>query len=67
MKKYTLTENYNNNAAGTTVYKAVYYDYGLANDDTRTTGVEHISVTLKEDGGYPFFTIPAYILEGVGQ
>ncbi len=49
--------------AGTTVYDSMYADYGCANDDTRYTGIEHISVTLKSDGGYPFFTIPLRDLE----
>lgn len=43
---------------GMTVYKCLRYDYGLANDDTVLTGVKHISVTVKSDGGYPYFTVP---------
>jgi hypothetical protein len=43
---------------GTTVYSCMSHDYGCANDDTRMTGIEHTSVTLKSDGGYPFFTVP---------
>jgi hypothetical protein len=45
-------------AAGTVVFRPNGWDYGSANDDTRVTGVEHISVTLDADGDYPFFTIP---------
>lgn len=48
---------------GDIVYKAIYCDYGCANDDTRSTGLEHISVTYKSDGQYPFFTIPKQHLE----
>jgi hypothetical protein len=49
--------------AGTIVYGAKGYDYGLASDDSRATGLQHRSVTLKEDGDYPFFTIPERDLE----
>lgn len=44
--------------AGTVVFRPKGWDYGAANDDTRVTGVEHISVTLSSSGDYPFFTIP---------
>jgi len=44
--------------AGDIVYGCIYHDYGSANADTRDTGIDHISVSLKEDGGYPYFTIP---------
>lgn len=50
-------------AAGTTVYGAKGYDYGVAADDSRFTGLLHRSVTLNEDGDYPFFTIPERDLE----
>lgn len=43
---------------GDFVYKQKYHDYGLASDDTRMTGIEHVSVTLNENGDYPGFTIP---------
>ncbi len=43
--------------AGTVVYDIRGWDYGLASDDTRMTGVQHVSVTLDEDGGYPSFTV----------
>lgn len=48
---------------GDIVYDSIKHDYGLANDDTRITGIEHVSVTFKEDGDYPFFTIPRQDLE----
>lgn len=44
--------------AGTVVYACAKHDYGLARDDTRMTGIVHISVTLDPDGDYPFFTVP---------
>lgn len=50
---------------GTIVYDSMKPDYGLANDDTRFTGVMHISVTLNEDGDYPFFTVPLSDLERI--
>jgi hypothetical protein len=49
--------------AGTAVYEQAGYDYGLSSDDTRITGIEHISVTLNEDGDYPGFTVPVHDLE----
>lgn len=49
--------------AGTTVYVCRGPDYGCARDDEKATGLEHISVTLKPDGDYPFFTMPRTDLE----
>lgn len=49
--------------AGTTIYSCAYCDYGCAGDDTRITGIEHRSFTLKPDGGYPFFTMPVRDVE----
>ena len=43
---------------GDTVYSCMKSDYGLASDDTETTGMLHLSVTFKSDGDYPCFTIP---------
>jgi hypothetical protein len=50
---------------GTIVYESTKHDYGLASDDTDITGIYHVSVTLNEDGDYPFFTIPFEDLEAV--
>lgn len=47
---------------GDTVYELYGYDYGLASDDSRATGVPHKSVTLNSDGDYPAFTIPEHSL-----
>lgn len=44
--------------AGTRVYEQRFHDYGLARDDTQETGVAHMTVTLRSDGGYPGFTVP---------
>lgn len=52
---------------GATVYKLSGYDYGVAADDNRATGIEHISVTFDATGDYPFFTIPREDLEFIGQ
>ncbi|MBU2765458.1 hypothetical protein HAP94_04455 [Acidithiobacillus ferrivorans] len=62
-REYTLTEPYNGYKAGTHVYDQVYCDYGIANDDTRATGVEHRSVTLDNDGNHTGFTVPAHLLK----
>jgi len=51
--------------SGDIVYRCSGYDYGCANDDTRFTGIEHISVTKDPEGGYPFFTIPVESLEAI--
>lgn len=48
-----------------TVYQCKGHDYGLASDDSRATGIEHVSVTLDPTGDYPFFTIPKTDLEEV--
>ena len=52
---------------GLTVYECVKYDYSCASDDTRRTGVQHISVTHKEDGDYPYFTHPEHLLEEIKE
>lgn len=51
--------------AGTIVYSLRGHDYGLASDDTRMTGIEHVSVTLNSDGDYPSFTIVKADLEPI--
>lgn len=61
--KYILKEGSGEHVKGTVVYSLKGYDYGLASDDTRITGVQHISVTLKSDGDYPSFTIATHKLE----
>jgi len=50
---------------GDIVYDLMKYDYGLAGDDTRMTGVKHISVTTNPDGDYPSFTIPLKDVEQI--
>lgn len=47
------------------VYDLMQYDYGLASDDTRVTGVQHTSVTRNSDGDYPSVTIPISALEEI--
>ena len=48
---------------GDIVVKCKMHDYGLASDDTRITGIEHVSVTKDPEGGWPSFTIPKAHLE----
>lgn len=43
---------------GDPVFYCRGHDYGMASDDTALTGIQHVSVTLDENGDYPFFTIP---------
>lgn len=52
-------------AKGDIVYEFRGHDYGLARDDTRYSGIEHISVTERADGGAPSFTIPLHTLKEI--
>jgi len=66
--KYRIKESGTNckeYPAGTICYDFSGHDYGLAADDTRMTGIPHVSVTLDPDGGTPSFTIVATSLEKV--
>lgn len=45
------------------IYSCKMHDYGISDDDTRLTGIKYVSVTLDENGNYPFFTIPEEDLE----
>ena len=56
--KYRMLANRFDHKAGTIVYSGIKYDYGLANDDSIWYGTLHISVSLNENGDYPYFTIP---------
>lgn len=51
--------------AGTIVYDLLKHDYGLASDDTRFSGIEHVSVTLDPTGDWPSFTVIKSDLEPV--
>lgn len=44
-------------------YSFLGCDYGLASDDSRVSGIPHISVTLNSDGSPPAFTVPSDDLE----
>jgi hypothetical protein len=44
--------------AGSIIYRAKGYDYGLSSDDARMTGKPHTSMTLEPSGNYPSFTVP---------
>lgn len=63
-KKYQVTDG---DLRGKIVYSLKYHDYGLASDDTRYTGIEHKSVTFSENGDYPSFTIPTYLLKEISS
>jgi len=54
-------------AKGHVVYRSERHDYGLANDDSRMTGVEHWSMTFHPEGSgeAPHFTIPVADLEEI--
>lgn len=70
MAKYRITEDGTNagkHPAGTICYSLLGTDYGCASDDTRITGIEHVSMTLKPDGSYPFFTIQRKSLEPITE
>jgi len=60
---YKLLVNRFGHKAGTIVYDSRKYDFGLASDDYRLTGIEHTSVTLDPCGDYPVFTVPTHDLE----
>ena len=62
IQKYRLRYPYEHLQVGAVVYDLTKHDYGLARDDTNHTGVPHVSVTMKEDGDYPSFTIPTHLL-----
>lgn len=57
-KAYKLIQGHNGLQEGTVVYLSNQFDFGLANEDTRVTGVRHLSVTLDSEGDYPLFTVP---------
>lgn len=59
---YTLRHERFEHPAGTVVYRQSGYDYGLSNDDSRVTGIEHVTMTLNSDGGYPGFTVPVHAI-----
>lgn len=63
---YRLLNHRFEHAAGTIVYPATTHDYDPASDDTKLTGIQHISVTLDPDGGYPHFTVPITEVEDLG-
>jgi len=70
MTRYRLLQDATTNkdaVAGTVVYSCAKHDYGLADDDTRMTGVRHVSVTLNPDGDYPFFTVHEDSIERIEQ
>jgi hypothetical protein len=68
IKQYRLTQDSKIEPAakkGCLVFKLAKYDYGLARDETRLTGIPQISVTLDPSGDYPSFTVPERELQAV--
>ena len=63
--KYRLKADRFEHLKDTIVYTCNKYDYGLAFDDELITGIPHQSVTLREDGDYPSFTVPCVDLEKI--
>lgn len=53
--------------AGAIVYDFIGDNFGTRRDDTRTFGVEYVSVTLRPDGGGFFFNVPRSTLDGMPQ
>jgi hypothetical protein len=49
-------------AAGETITRYAFYDFGCADDDLRLGGIESVSCTLD---GKTFFTVPLDALERV--
>jgi hypothetical protein len=50
---------------GDVVYELMDSDLGLSWEDELGRGYPHRSVTFKNDGDYPFFTIPEKDLEEI--
>lgn len=51
---------------GMVVYEYQGHDQGISDEDTATTGEEHIPVTLSGDGFGTFYSMPLSHLEKVG-
>lgn len=62
-KRYIVKYDTQYHKKGEIVYKNAFHDYGLASEDSRLTGVEHMSVSRKENGDYPYSTIPTSALQ----
>jgi len=62
---YKLKFGFQGRPAGALVYDRNSWDYGLASDDSRLTGILHVTVTDNENGDPPGFTIPKGYLEEV--
>jgi len=68
---YTITETYEIDTtpdneiiltAGMRVYELGVSDYGSATYHTMVDGERHVSVSFRDDGDYPFCTVPVRIL-----
>jgi hypothetical protein len=61
--KYRVKRDHACFKAGDIVYSLSGPDYGLANEDSRYTGVEHKTVTFSSEGDYPGQTVPLHNIE----
>lgn len=52
-------------SVGDFVYDCNGHDYGIASEDSRTQGIEYVTVTKSPAGDYPFFTIPSMDLDAI--
>lgn len=64
-KSFVLIEDHETMKAGTQLFSFRFYDYGCSLDDFALTGIEHLALTLKADGDYPFQTVPINKLASV--
>ncbi len=63
MAKYQVIRDTTFHKAGEIVYDSPCHDYGLSSDDTRFTGIEHISVVSQLEGNEGSRTIPKNALK----
>lgn len=68
-RKFKLKQVVRKHPVGTIVYELMRNDYGFAAQDSAEGPgqLPCISVTLKEDGDYPYFTCPLKFLEEVKE
>lgn len=62
-KKFRVKWDSHDAKQGEIVYDHMYSDYGCASDDSRVFKTPYVSVSYKEDGDYPFITVPKNSLE----
>ena len=65
--KYRLAHRVDSMPEGTVVHKLAYHAYGPSSQDTRVYQTEYVSVTFKENGDYPSFTVPRSALVEIAK